>query len=111
MLNYDDIEQKCLKVIKRFFLMEDKTDEEVLKLKLSQLGLIGSNNTYDPDARIRALCQELKTAFLKPGNNLPSLHLDLEPSIIKNNMKWTIDKLIDKISKSLHSLTKEDVTS
>ncbi|MGD1046699.1 MAG: hypothetical protein ABR936_15430 [Bacteroidota bacterium] len=110
MLNYSDIEKKALTVIKDFFLMNEKADGDVLKICLQNLGLEGSSNAYDPQARARGLCQELKTAFLKAGNNLPPLHLDLEPSTILNNGTWTIDNLIDLISDSFHGLTeKEDV--
>jgi hypothetical protein len=109
MLNYDDIETKSLRVIKDFFNMNDKSNEDVAALKISSLGLTGSSNMYDPLARTRALCQELKTAFLQASDNLPVLHLDLEPSTITDHADWSIDQLISRISHSLHSLNKEDV--
>jgi hypothetical protein len=108
MINYKDVEQKALGVIKEFLTMQDKSDADTLLLRLDQLGLAGSVNMYDPQARARGLCQELKTAFLKEGNNLPPLHIDLETSTITDNGDWTVKDLIDQISTSLHRLTKED---
>jgi hypothetical protein len=110
MLQYADIEKKSLRVIKNFFNMNHKSKNDVLALTLNSLGLTGSSNMYDPLARIRGLCQELKTAFLQASDKLPPLHLDIEPSTFTDHLNWTIDQLIDQhISDALHSLTKEDV--
>jgi hypothetical protein len=109
MISYKDVEQKALGVIKGFFTMGDKPDDEALKLTIGELGLSGSVNMYDPLARHRALCQELKTAFLTEDKKLPALHLDLDPELLVEKTAWTIKQLIKRISRSLHSLTKENV--
>ncbi|HVN49699.1 MAG TPA: hypothetical protein VMU30_12870 [Bacteroidota bacterium] len=89
--------------------MNDKSDDDVLAMKLHDLELNGSGNMQDPFAHARALCQELKTVFLQASDNLPALHLDLEMLTLTDHGTWSIDQFISRISHSLYSLKKEEV--
>lgn len=106
MLDYDDVEAKALLVIKNFSHMNDKSNEDLLAVKIHELGLSGG---IDPSARPNSLCMELKTVFFQASGNLPILHLDLKPSTLTDHSNWTIDQLISRIAHSLYSLNKEEV--
>lgn len=105
-LDYSLIKQKTYQVVGGF--TNTKIDDSNAgSLTIGGLGLSGNQNAYDPIARYRALCQELKTSFHKASGGLPALHLNLEPETIRDNPEWTIEKLAKRVSRSLYSLVKE----
>lgn len=106
-LDYSLIKQKTYRVVGSF-TNTSIDDNNASGLTIGELGLSGNQNAYDPIARYRALCQELKTAFHRASSGLPALHLNLEPETIRDNPTWTIDKLAKRVSRSLYSLVKEE---